>query len=101
MPETAGNNTENRALEMRLSVPAEGDLRSIASELAAKIAEHLGAKSRDAQSLGAKVDGLASRLGTDGRQPDITFEFRQVNGELIIEARCDGQASEVRHQLTA
>ncbi len=85
---------------MRLSVPAEGGLRDIASELATKIAEHLGANAPDAQSLGAMVEGLASRLGAGGgRQEDITFEFRQVDGELVIEARCSGRASEVRHPL--
>ena len=101
MPETAGNSGAHRGLEMRLSVPAEGDMRGIAGELAAKIAEHLGAKSPDAQSLGASVAGLASRLGNGGGRPEITFEFRQVEGELVIEARCDGQASEVRHRLPA
>jgi len=86
---------------MRLSVPAEGGLRRIASELATKVAQHLGTNAPDAQSLGATVEKLASRLGTDGGHQDITFEFRQVAGELIIEARCNGQASEVRHPLPA
>jgi hypothetical protein len=93
---------ESRALEMRLSVPAEGGLRRIASELATKIAEHLGTASPDAQSIGAMVDGLASRFGNGGHgAEDITFDFRQVDGELVIEARCDGEASEVRHPLPA
>jgi hypothetical protein len=100
MPETARNSAEAQALEMRLSVPAEGDLRRIASELAAKVAEHLGAKSPDAESLAAMVEGLASRLGNGGHQ-DITFVFRQVDGELVVEARCNGKASEVRHPLPA
>ena len=92
-----------QALDVRLSVPAEGDLRNIAGELAARIAEHLGVKSPDAASLSATISGLASRLGSGGGQPaqDITFEFRQVDRELIIEARCAGQASEVRLPLTA
>jgi hypothetical protein len=93
---------ESRALEMRLSVPAEGGLRGIASELATKIAEYLGTGSPDAQSIGAMVDGLASRLGNGGKgAQDITFNFRQVDGDLVIEARCDGEASEVRHPLPA
>ncbi|MGH9370499.1 MAG: hypothetical protein ACRD15_03085, partial [Vicinamibacterales bacterium] len=102
MPGAWDKSPDSRALEMRLSVPPEGGLRGIASELATKIAEHLGARSPDAQSLGAMVDGLASRLGNGGaQQQDITFEFRQVDGELVIEARCDGKASEVRHPLPA
>ncbi len=85
---------------MHLSVPAEGGLRGIASELAARIAEHLGAAAQEAQAVGVLVEGLASRLGNGG-QPDraITFEFRQGRGELVIEGRCSGQASEVRHPL--
>jgi hypothetical protein len=99
MPEGAGHDRERRVLEMRLSVPAAGGLRGIASELATKIAEHLGAASPDAKSIGAKVDGLASRLGNGGGHDAITFEFRLVESELVIEARCNGEASEVRHPL--
>ncbi len=86
---------------MHLSVPAKSGLRAIASELATRIAEHLGAKAPDAQSIGALVEGLASRLGNgSGHQgQDITFDFRQVDGELVIEARRNGEASEVRHRL--
>ncbi|MGH9371483.1 MAG: hypothetical protein ACRD15_08135 [Vicinamibacterales bacterium] len=100
---TPDSSLDSPALEMRLSVPAEGGLRGIASELATRIAEHLGSKSPDAQSLGAMVDGLASRLGNGGAhaERDITFEFRQVDGELVIEARCNDEASEVRHPLPA
>jgi hypothetical protein len=32
---------------------------------------------------------------------DITFSFRRDDGELVIEASCDGEASEVRHRLPA
>lgn len=102
MSKPAGGDPHSPALEMRLSVPAEGDLRDIAGVLAAKIAEHLGTASPDAETLARKVEGLASRLaGGNGRHRDITFEFRQENGELIIEARCDGEASEVRQPLPA
>jgi hypothetical protein len=100
MPETTGAGPTTQALDVRLSVPAEGELRDIAAELAAKIAEHLGVKAADAASLSATVSGLASRVAGGG-QPDITFDFRQVDRELIIEARCAGQASEVRLPLTA
>jgi hypothetical protein len=99
MPEAAGHHPPSHALEMSLSVPAKGGLRGIASELATKIAEHLGAASPDAQSIGAMVDGLASRLGNGGGHEDITFEFRLVERELVIEARCNGEASELRHPL--
>jgi hypothetical protein len=91
---------ESRALVMQLSVPSEGGLRAIASELAARVAEHLGAAAPDAEAVGALVEGLASRLGNGGPSgTSITFEFRQGLGELVIEGRCSGKASEVRHPL--
>jgi hypothetical protein len=101
MPDQTGNGAESRALDLRLWVPAEGDLREIAGELAAKIAEQLGAGSPDAQQLAVRVSGLASQLANGGGHAgqEITFEFRQTKGELIVQARCNGQASEVRQPL--
>ena len=100
MPERTGKSTGAHALDLRLWVPAEGDLRSIAGELAAKVAEHLGADGTDAQSLAAKVAGLASELSNGGHQSqDIVLEFRQVNGELVVEGRCAGAASQVRQEI--
>ena len=101
MPEHGEASAATRALEMRLSVPARGDLRTIANELAARIAEYLGAASPE--SLSASVEQLASGVIDQSRSadPHITFEFRQGQGELIVVARCDGQASEVRHPLPA
>ena len=102
MPEKTGNSPDSPSLDVRLSVPAGGDMRGLAGELAAKIAEHLGAATPDARSLSEKVEGLASRLGNGGHQgQDITFEFRTVDRELVVEARCNGEASEVRHRLPA
>ncbi len=99
MPETAARGSETEALEVRLSVPAEGDLSRLAGDAAGKVAEFLGAKSPDAEAVRAAVDGLASQFANGGSLRDITFEFRQVDGELVINARCDGRSSEVRHQL--
>jgi hypothetical protein len=101
MPEPTGKTADTQALKLRLWVPAEGDLRAIAGELAAKVAEHLGATGPDAQSVAAKVAGLASELGNGGapQADDIAMEFRQVDGELVIEARCAGSRSEVRHEI--
>jgi hypothetical protein len=82
---------------MRLSVPAHGGLRAVATELAARIAEYLGGQQPDAASVGASVDGLASHVGRG--DADIVFEFRQVDRELVIHARCDGHSSEARHKL--
>ena len=100
MPDQTGNGAR-RALDLRLWVPAEGELHGIAGELAAKIAEHLGAGALDARDLGVRVAGLASRLANGGGPPGqaITFEFRQVEGELVVAARCNDEASEVRQPL--
>ena len=84
------------ALEVRLSVPAEGGLRELATELAAKIGEHVGA--RDAAAVGASLDQAAAQVLQPGCT-DITFEFRQTSHELVIKAQCDGRASEVRCPL--
>jgi hypothetical protein len=87
---------DSPALEMRLSVPSEGDLTGIAAELAAKVAEFLGGQSA---SISAALDALSSRVAASGEE--ITFEFREVNRELVIEARCNGRTSEVRHPLSS
>lgn len=100
MADTPGQGALGQDLELRLWVSAEGGgLRQIAGELAARVAEFLGTTGQDAQSLAARIEGLASRLGNGGGHEDITFEFRQVEGELIIEVRCSGELSEVRHRL--
>jgi hypothetical protein len=101
MPENSGHGPDSPALDLKLWVPAEGGLRSIASELATKIAQHLGTTAPDAQSIGATVEKLASQLGNVGKHEglDITFSFRQVDGELVIVARRNDESSEVRHPL--
>jgi hypothetical protein len=101
MSEPAAERQQDRKLEMFLSVPAEGQLRRIASDLATRIAEHLGSDASKAQSLAKAVDGLASRVSASAERDEIAFEFRHVPGALVIEARCDGEASEVRHPLPA
>jgi hypothetical protein len=96
MPGSAAKVPDSPALEMRLSVPAEGDLAAVAGELAAKIAEFLGGESA---AIGALLGGLASRVASAGQ--DVTYVFRHVNGELVIQASCNGRSSEIRHPLPA
>jgi hypothetical protein len=90
------------ALSMRLSVPAEGALRGIARELATAVAARLGVGGPEAQAVGEAVEGLASSLG-NGKHADapIMFEFREAQGELVIEGQCSGKASEIRHPLAS
>jgi hypothetical protein len=104
MPDNSGSTPHSQGFDLRLWVPAEGGrLRGIASEIATKVAEYLGSAAPDAASIGTTVERLASTLGNGGGHTgqDIHFSFRRVDGELVIEARRDGEASEVRHRLPA
>ncbi len=76
-------------------------MRQVASDLAAHVAEHLGETARDAASVSAALDAVASRVAPAGSEADIEFEFRQSEGELLIEARCGNRTSEVRCPLPA
>jgi hypothetical protein len=86
---------------MQLSVPAEGGLRHIAGELATRIAAHLGAPPQNAESIGAGVDRLAARLkeGGSSEESAITLAFRHDGGDLVVQGRCEGEATEIRHPL--
>ena len=81
---------------MRLSVPPEGDLNAVATELASRIAESLGGEAR---SVGGILESLTSRVASSGE--NVTFEFRHIGRELVILAHCNGRSAEGRHPLTA
>ena len=86
-------------LVVRLSMPADGGFRAVASDLAVKVAEYLG-NHHDPASTGEMIEGLAAEVvPRDGEPQDITFEFHQANGELRVEARCAGRSSEARRPL--
>jgi hypothetical protein len=90
------------SLVLRLSVPAEGVLRVVAAELAVRVAEYLGEKPLDAATVSSALEGVAARVAPGGGgDNDIEFDFRQVDGELLIEARCGSRSSEVRCPLPA
>jgi hypothetical protein len=101
MSQGAGNATETRSLVLRLSVPAQGGLRGLATEVATRIAAYLGSQPPEAESAGVTLEGLAERVAPAGSEGDITFEFREVEGELLIRARCDNRSSEARYPLPA
>jgi hypothetical protein len=90
---------------LRLSVPATGEFPQVAADLAVKVAEHLGRPAADARATSDTIQGLVLDVAPDGGAgqsaggSDITFEFHQVNGELRIEARCEGRSSAARHPL--
>jgi hypothetical protein len=95
---------------LRLSVPAASAFRAVAVDLATKVAEYLGRHGHDAPpasphsansgGAGAAIDALVAEVAPRGEAgADITFEFHEVDGELRIEARCDGRSSQARHPL--
>jgi hypothetical protein len=101
MSQGAGNLTDTGSLVVRLSVPAQGGLRGLATEVATRIATYLGSNLPDAESAGITLEGLADRVAPVGSEGDIIFEFREVEGELLMRARCDNRSSEARYPLPA
>jgi hypothetical protein len=91
----------SRTLVLRLSVPGEGVLRSLAVDIAGRVADYVGSRVPDAAELAAAVERVGSTVAPNGSQADITFEFRQIDGELLIEARSGGRHSEVRWPMPA
>lgn len=88
----------SKAVLLRLSVPAQGGLRAVATEFATRVAAHLGSFD-GAEAAGIALDAVAERVAPAGSEADITFEFTEDEGELLIRARCDGRSSEARHPL--
>jgi DNA-binding IclR family transcriptional regulator len=84
---------------MRISVPAEGELREIIGEVATRIAEYLGSRETGVQAIAAAVEGLAGSVAAAGSIKEITLEFHAEKGELVVHAHCDGRSSESRHRL--
>lgn len=87
-------------LVLRFSVPAFGELRAIATDLAAKVAEQVGLRGDGQGGLAAAIEDLAGRLEPSA-DSDLAFEFHKADRELKIEARSDGRASEARITLPA
>jgi hypothetical protein len=87
-------------LVLRFSLPATGELRAIASELAAKVAQQLGVAAQGDGGLAAAIEDLAGRLEPPA-DSDLAFEFHKRDRELKIEARSNGRACEARIPLPA
>ena len=86
---------------LRLSVPAGSDLRVVAIDVAKRVAEYLRDRAPDDASVTAAVERLGTHVAPAASDGDITFDFREVNGELQIEAHCGSRSSEVRCPLPA
>jgi hypothetical protein len=86
---------------LRLSVPAKGELHMIAVDIAKRVAEYLREGVPDIMGLRVAIEGVASKVAPATADAEIVFEFRELNGELQIEARCGSRSSEVRCPLPA
>ena len=99
MPHSPG-----RALDgivLRLSVPYGGALRTVAADIAARVVEYLKDRAPDARVVAAAVENVAASVAPASADAEITFDFRDGNGELLIEAQCGSRSSEVRCPLPA
>lgn len=88
----------SQAVDLTLSVPAEGSLRIIAEDLITKIAEYLGTA---AAGAAAALERAAAQVAPPGSDATIAFAFRTDDRDLLIHARCGDRTSEVRHRLHA
>jgi hypothetical protein len=96
----AGKAPDAPELTLKISVPAAGGLHTVAIELARKVAEYLGTRGSDLESMGSRLDALVTKIAT-GPAAEVTFEFREIGRELVIQARCNDRSSEVRYPLPA
>jgi hypothetical protein len=88
-------------LVLRLSVPFGGALRTVASDVAGRVVEYLKERAPDAAAVTAALENVATKVAPASADAEITFDFRDVNGALLIEAHCGSRSSEVRCPLPA
>jgi hypothetical protein len=89
-------------LPFSLSVPLESNLRSLATDVAAKYAELLGGGPADAEGLAAAVAGALDSLAA-GAKPGAhaDLKFRRDPDGIHIEVRSGDRSSVVKHLLPA
>ena len=100
MPESRGDAAQGSPLLLRVSVPAHGDLRRVATLVAGKLAEYLGSAPLQAAAVDV-MDSLAASVAPPNGDSVIAFEFRRGNSDLVIEAECNGRSSEVRYPISS
>jgi hypothetical protein len=66
-----------REQEMRLTIPAAGEFRPLATELAGKFAEYSGSTARDAAALRRSVEQLAAKVA-NGAGPDASIDVNMI-----------------------
>ena len=84
---------------LRLTVPTKGEFSTVATDLAVKIAEHLGQPAADAEAAARAMQELVADVAPQGADTDVTVEFHRVDDTLRIAAECDGRSAEARHPL--
>ena len=81
-----------RAVDLRLTIPADAPYCDLASELATKFAEYAGCGKGAAAALGEAVGRIAQRMAA-GAQP-MNFEIERRNGKLIVRASSGSRSDE-------
>ncbi len=76
----------SREQEMRLTIPAAGEFRALASELAGKFAEYSGSTQGDAAELRQTVDRIAAKV-TNGAVPDASIDLNMVVRNNVLRVR--------------
>ena len=86
---------------LRLSVPYGGALRVVAADVAGRVVEYLRERAPDAALVAAALEDAATKVAPASADAEITFDFRDAHGALMIEAHCGSRSSEVRCPLPA
>jgi hypothetical protein len=82
-----------RAVDLRLTVPADAPYREMAAELATKFAEYAGADKHAAAAFGESVGRVAQGVA-NGRDP---IEFEMARRPVLVTVRA---TSGTRHDET-
>jgi hypothetical protein len=75
-----------REQEMRLTIPAAGEFRVLATELAGKFAEYSGSTAGDAAELRRRIEQLAVKV-TNGAGPDASIDLDMTVRENVVVVR--------------
>jgi hypothetical protein len=87
-------------LVLRVSVPTSGEMATLGSELACRLAEQLGVKAPHASRVAAAI-GELSRQVDSSTAAAVEFEFHKHDAQLEVLARCDGRTADTRIALNA
>ena len=89
-------------LVLRISVPAHGGYQALVDDLAARVAAYAGdpePHGRTAIALLDEISRMVAPLDDDAPVEEMTVEFHQRGGELVMHASCDGRSADARRPL--